>query len=122
MVSKTQKKSTLKVCKYIYVQGKKKGKKCGRNCRGDLCKFHNKSTVERKHQYYKEVKTEKDNQKTKIVIKKIKNGIITDISTYRLKLGKLESNSKYLVKKLLGIYAITEQMSDSEILRKYDKF
>src|SRR5690348_15534736 len=95
MVSKTQKKTTLKVCNYVYLQSKKKDRKCNRNCRGSFCKFHNKSTFERKAKYYKKIKLVKDNKSTEEIIQKIKNGKDIDIGKYRLKLGKLETNYKY---------------------------
>jgi len=121
MVSKTQKKKTLNVCKYVYLQGKNKGKKCGRNCRGLSCRLHKQSTVDKKLKYYNKTKVLKTDQKTKEIIEKIKEGKITEEAKYRLKLGKVNNNLQYYWKKLKGIHIALGKSSEEEVVNKYDK-
>jgi len=60
-----------KGCKYEFQQGAKKGELCNRGCRGELCKLHKPTAIERRRNYYNNGKGKEINrnyeQKNKVV-------------------------------------------------------
>jgi hypothetical protein len=53
-----------KKCKYELLRGANKGQKCNKNCRGDFCKLHKPTYLDKKAQY-NNIKNEKLKEKTK---------------------------------------------------------
>jgi hypothetical protein len=64
--------TTKDKCVYKFTQGAKKGKVCGRNCRGKFCFSHNPNKFIKQHKYANEKKKEKKNYKLKSTLKQIK--------------------------------------------------
>lgn len=122
-MSKTVKNSVT--CCFVFKQGKNKGKKCGKGCRGKFCWNHKPNKVEYKQKWYMEKKQNEKNKK----LQKIMN--ITDIedlpgqNKYILKIRIAKDEISILYDKIDGILISLgedkEEIENKRLKRKYGK-
>ena len=65
-------------CQHLFVNGKKKGTKCNKNCIGDFCKEHKKAKKEYQNNYREEQRKEEEDYPIREEIKKINKEINLD--------------------------------------------
>lgn len=118
MTSKTAKQTT---CMHKFTKGKKKGKKCGKVCRGKFCYNHKPAKLEYLANYHKEKKEEEETNGLSKIIKKIKEGKITDENPYTIEYSNAYGETKEILRKILGVQLILGDITDEDILNKYDK-
>lgn len=122
-------------CKYEFLQGTKKGKKCDVPCRGDFCHNHKAGIKEKKHEYYENKSADSETDK---IMKMTENELYTlrnpallkkkkiwqDIVALKKSLDKqniiLECNNKAQVKQAENEIAEIKN-NYKKIKPKYDK-
>jgi hypothetical protein len=107
-------------CTHVFVQGSKKGKQCGVSCRGKYCYSHKKHNINRKKQYYQEIKEKNGNKGVEKIKDMVNRGIIPDIVTYQLKINAIDDNIKIILKQIIGIHIKLGNMSEENAYDKYD--
>src|SRR5580693_1302556 len=120
MVSKTGKKGK-KGCLHKFIQGKKKGKLCGKNCRGDFCKDHKVAKKEKKAAYYAEQKQKNTDKRIWNIKQKIKEGKYIDPQPYLLKLRKLDDDAQFLLSEMAGVNFIITGVIDDKTQERFAK-
>ena len=126
MASKT---STKCKCKYVFIQGPKKGTVCKRNCRNDYCKEHNKKKKEYQKKYYDtNVKKSVDLvlYEKEAKIKSINNvdRVKKILTRLQLSVADLRSNisgRRALISKVRGIDISTEKLTEEDLDKKLDE-
>lgn len=118
MTSKTAKKLT---CAYVFKQGKKKGNKCGKGCRGKYCNDHKPTKIEYITNYHKEKKEEEDSHGLNKIRRNLREGKITDDHVYTIEYSNSYAEAKEALRKILGIQLFLGDITDDEIINKYDK-
>src|SRR5579863_3396495 len=99
-------KSNKKGCSHVFVQGSKKGTKCGKGCRGKFCKNHKLSKAIYHSTWYQEKQQaikEKNNHEVINKINKMSLEQLPNIVQVQAKLNKFATHKIYLCKKLIGI-------------------
>jgi len=107
-------------CTHVFVQGSKKGEQCGVSCRGKYCYSHKKHNINRKKQYYQEIKEKNGNKGVEKIKDMINRGIIPDIVGYQLKIRAIDDDMIIIFKKVIGIHIKLGNMSEENAYDKYD--
>lgn len=104
-MSKTAKKSTG--CQHKFVQGPKKGKKCGKGCRGKYCKDHNKKKQVYMKKYFQEKQMKDKNFELHQKLQKIKEekdvNNLPDTEKLEEKLRNFKDKQTEIFKTIKGI-------------------
>jgi hypothetical protein len=109
-------------CKHKFVQGKKKGTFCNKPCRNDnRCKMHKKNNIERRKEYYKEVKQDKVVTLYDTVKQSLKKGEEVNLDKFIYKKDAIKADGIKNFRRLVGIYIFLGKMTVEEAFDRYDK-
>lgn len=114
-------KTALKKCKYVFIQGSKKGKKCNAKCKNEYCKRHNNVQLEYQKKYYAEnIKLPVDKiieQNTARIssITDIRNITFKTTERERIKANDAHDKVIDIAKKILGIKIFLDEISELDV-------
>lgn len=109
----TRNKTSKKRCTYKYIRGRKKNTICNAMCRGDLCKKHKASRIQRKKDYYGDNVIEN-------IKNRLKNGEEIDSSEYQTKHRKCRNSVRFVYKQIVGIDIFLGDIDEKTAFEKYD--
>ena len=120
--SKTAPKKNGQKCQHVFKQGKKKGKRCNKSCRGSRCCDHSPKKAEYKQKKFEEQQREKNQDKLTLLLEKIAN--LEEISnkdlyTQGFKMKALENEAHLLIRTVRGYRLALE---DEETEKKLEDF